>query len=243
MSRGPFFIFSLLFLFSGAIFAAKKLPRQLSDSDRHTVAQVLGLGSAMKLLSNPYPLGGYYGFEIGVSSEYIPLDDISTLGSKDGDKGEYNFYTLSVGKGLFYNIDMFLQFTPLPQSEGLSAYAGQFRWGFYEATNFPFVLSAIVTGTGASFSSTINSNNIGMDLVAVVNMKDVALYFGGGRVRGITTFIGGSGLTDDGLNHDVDLTENHAVFGVNIKLGKIFLAMEVDRYTESTYSGKLGTRF
>lgn len=244
-------MFRGLFIFIGAILvslsslAAKRLPSLLTEADRHTAAQVLGFGSAMKLLSNPYPLGGYSGLEIGISSEYIPLDNIGSLGTHDGDKGEYNFYTLSIGKGLFYNIDTFLQFTPMPQTEGLTSYAGQLRWGFFEATNFPFTLSAILFGSGGSFTNVINTNNFGLDLVAVINMRDVALYFGGGRVRGITNFVGGgtANLTDDGQSHDVDLLENHAVFGVNIKLSQFFLALEVDRYAESTYSGKLGTRF
>ena len=146
-------------------------------------------------------------------------------------------------KGFFIILICFCSLRRCLRVKVFSSYAAQFRWAFFEATNFPFVLSVIGTGTGSSFSSTINCNNVGYDLVATVNMKDVALYFGGGRLRNITTFIGGSGLTDDSLNHDVDSTANHAVFGVNIKLDKFFIAMEVDRYSESTYSGKLGTRF
>lgn len=235
----------ILFLFSVATaHASTTLPRQLSESDRRTATQVLGLGSMMKLLSDPYPLGGYEGLELGFSSEYIPFESVADLGTKSTDRGEYNYYTLSLGKGLFYNVDVFLQFTPLPQNEGMSNYGAQLRWGFYEARFFPFSLSLVLTGGGSSFSSLINSSTLGSDLVGSVNMRDVALYFGIGRAHTGTTFVGGaSGVTDDGDTHTVSLSEGHELFGVHFKFKPFFLALQVDRYSETTYSGKIGTRF
>lgn len=243
MKRG-LFIFSLLMIFSNVSTAAMRLPTQLNESNRKIVAQILGFGSMMKLLSNPYPLGGYSGVELGFSSEYIPFENLASLGSKSPDKGDYNYFTLSVGKGLFYNVDFFLQFTPMPQQEGLSSFGAQVRWGIFETNFFPFSLSLVMTGGGSSFSNVVNSTTQGADLVGTVNMKDVAVYFGAGKARTITTFVGGtSGVTDDQNSYQVDLLETHEVFGVSLKMSEYFVALEVDRYAEATYSGKVGVRF
>lgn len=216
----------------------------MTDNEQQIVAEVLGFGSTMKILSNPYPLGGYSGFEIGLGTEAISLDSIARLGSVDGDEGEYTYNTLSIGKGLYYNIDFFLQFTPFVQADGLSTYASQLRWGFYESSSFPFSLSAILYGNGASFASLVNTNSFGLDLIANFNVGAVALYGGGGPIRATTSFIGGpNGITSDGNSHDVDLLKNHYVLGLNFQLNKFFLAMQVDRYVESTYGGKIGMRF
>ncbi len=242
MVRG--FLIAFLFFVSFEVSAGTALPHHLNDSDRHTAAQILGLGSAVKVLSNPYPLGGYSGFEVGIGSEYIPFENVASLGSTSADKGEYQYYTLSFGKGLFYNVDLFLQFAPLPQKEGLSNYGAQLRWGFYEAYAFPISFSVIFSGGGTSYSSLINSNTLGIDLVATVSLKDVALYFGLGQTRSVTTFIGGdNGITDDGQNHQADVVSSHLLFGTHLKWESYFLALEVDRYYETTYGGKIGMRF
>ena len=243
MIRGLFLLILTAFLCQKTL-AGTTLPKGLNENDRKTAAGILSFGSMMKLLSNPYPLGGYDGVEVGFSSEYIPMENVATLGNKSDDKGEYNYYTISFGKGIFYNIDTFLQFTPLPQNEGISNFGAQIRWGFYEAQAFPFSMSLVVTGGGSSFSSLINSTTLGTDLVGVVNMHDVALYFGAGQARSSTKFIGGAnGLTDDQETHQVNLTKGHELFGVHVKMDKFFVALEVDRYDEAAYSGKLGMRF
>ncbi|MNL65433.1 hypothetical protein D3C87_1897620 [compost metagenome] len=85
---------------------------------------------------------------------------------------------------------------------------------------------------------------MGADLLATVNVGNVALYLGGGSVRAIGQFIGGAnGVTDDGSTHQEDTRQEHMVFGLNVALSKMFIALEVDRYTDSVYSGKLGFRF
>lgn len=243
MIRSLSVLFILFYICCGAV-ASTTFPRQLTESDRKTAAGILSFGSMMKLLSNPYPLGGYDGVEVGFASEYIPLENVAALGAKSDDKGEYNYYTISLGKGLFYNIDTFLQFTPLPQSEGMSSFGAQVRWGFYEAAFFPFSLSLVLNGGGSSFSSLINSTMLGADVVGVVDMNNVAVYFGVGQARSSTRFIGGAnGLTDDGETHQVNLTKGHQLFGVHLKMDKFFVALEVDRYQEASYGGKLGMRF
>ncbi len=224
--------------------AATVLPKNLNAADQQRALQILGYGSAPKVLDNPYPLGGYSGVEIGLSSEFIPIEDLSNLGSQSSDGGELNYYTLSFGKGLYYNIDTHVYFTPMMQDEDVLAYGAQVRWGFYEASFFPLTLTALVYGGGANFSNLINFNTLGLDVIASVNINKVALYAGMGRVRVMGTFIGGAGgVTDNTETVKRDEAEDHSVFGVSVDFKKMFLALQVDRYTDSNYSGKIGFRF
>ena len=78
-------------LLSSVSMATTRLPKQLDREDQSRALEILGFGSTAKTLDNPYPLGGYSGVEIGISSEFIPVDDLATLGDGNGDDGEYNF--------------------------------------------------------------------------------------------------------------------------------------------------------
>lgn len=237
-------IFGLVFWSSTFGWAATTLPKGLNKADRTRALEVLGFGSAPKILDNPYPLGGYSGIEVGLSSEYIPLEDVATLGATSKDKGEFNYYTLSFAKGLYYNIDLHVNFTPFIQEENVQVFGGQLRWGFFEANFFPLTLSTVIYAGGANFSNLINISTLGADIVATVNFDNVAIFLGGGRVRAIGKFIGGpDGITDDQVTAAQDVTEIHSVFGINVDISRMFVSMEIDRYTDSVFSGKVGFRF
>lgn len=220
------------------------MPMHLSSSDESRALEILGYGSASKILGNPYPLGGYSGVEIGVTSEFIPLDDLSHLGSKSDDNGELNFYDLTLAKGFYYNVDGLLYFTPPAQTQHIQNFGGQLRWGFYELTSFPISFSTVAYVGGANFDSLISVFSMGADLIATVSLDNVALYFGGGRSRAQGTFIGGSsGITASQQTERKTADEGHSVFGINVSVSQFFVALEIDRYTDSIYSGKLGMRF
>lgn len=237
-------IFVFIFMGISISFAATELPRNLDSGDQIRTLQILGFGSASKILDSPYPLGGYSGIEVGLSTEFIPAEDLSTLGDKTQDKGEFNYYTLTIGKGLYYNIDTLVYFTPTIQSEQMQNYGAQLRWGFYEANFFPLTLTAMLYGGGASFSNLINVSTMGMDLIATVTMDRLSIYVGTGRLRAIGTFIGGpDGITADQKTVSQDIVEDHGVFGINVDIAKMFIAMQIDRYSDSVYSGKIGFRF
>lgn len=225
-------------------FAATDLPRNLEVDEQVRTLQILGFGSAAKVLGNPFPLGGYSGIEVGLSSEFIPVDDLASLGSTTQDKGEFNYQTLTISKGLYHNVDTLVYFTPTIQEERMLNYGMQLRWGFFQADFFPLTLTAMLYGGGANFSNLINVNTMGMDLLASVTMDRVSLYVGTGRVRATGTFIGGpDGITADQKTVTQDIVDDHSVFGLSVKIARIFVAMEVDRYVDSVYSAKLGFRF
>ena len=239
-------IFSSVFIliFSTFAFASSTLPANLNASDRATALGILGFGSASKLLSSPYPMGGYSGVELGFSSEYIPMADVATLGAKTNNRSDLNYFNLTVGKGLYYNIDLLVQFIPMPQDESVSGYGAQLRWGFFEASFMPATLSFVINGSSTNFNNVLGTETTGADLVGAVSMRDVSLFVGIGQARTFGTFIGGTGgVTDSGNSEGADVSSAHTVFGVSVKMSQVFLAMEVDRYVQSTYAGKLGVRF
>lgn len=239
-------VFLFVAVLSGSVvsLAAIDIPKNLTLGDQIRTLQILGFGSASKILGNPYPLGGYTGLEIGLSSEFFSAEDLATLGDKTDDKGEFNYQTLTIGKGLYYNLDTVVYFTPTIQGELMQNYGAQLRWGFYEAGFFPLTLSTVLYGGGANFSNLLSVNTMGVDVIATVNMARLAIYVGAGRVRAIGTFIGGpDGITDDQRTVTQDIVEDHAVFGVNVAISKAFIALQIDRYTDSVYSGKIGFRF
>jgi hypothetical protein len=247
MSQIRLFFISILFVvstFATSAFALKSLPKSLTPSDQNRALEILGFGSASKILNNPYPLGGYMGIEMGLSTEFIPIEDLEGLGSGITERGEFNYYTLTLGKGLYYNIDTYLYFSPAVQGEDFQNFGAQVRWGFYEFGFFPLSLSAVLYGGGANFSNLINISTFGTDLIATVNMENVAIYTGVGSIRAVGTFVGGAnGITASQETEQQDLVEVHTLFGINIALAKMFVAMEIDRYTDTVYSGKLGVRF
>ncbi|MGZ3773667.1 MAG: hypothetical protein ACXVCY_15175 [Pseudobdellovibrionaceae bacterium] len=238
------FLFLSIFFTTFSSWSATTLPKNLSQSDRIRALEILGFGSAPKILDNPYPLGGYKGVEVGLSSEFIPIDELARLGSKTTDRGELNYYTLSFGKGIYYNVDTYVYFTPFLQNESVQTYGGQLRWGFYEAAFFPLSLSGNFYTGGANFSNLINVTTVGVDLIATVSMDNVAIFIGTGRIRASGKFIGGAdGITSSQTTESHDINDTHTVFGLNVNFTKAFMAFEIDRCTDSNYSGKLGYRF
>jgi hypothetical protein len=237
--------------------AALELPQNMNASDRRKALEILGLSSSAKILGNPYPLGGFSGVEIGYTTEVIATGDISTFGDKRAEtQKETSYSLLTLGKGLYHNVDIFLQFTPFRQGEDISNFGGQLRWGFYQAEYLPAHLSLMAYGNSSNFQNQISTVSSGADLIVGFSVQDMTLYTGIGAARASGKFMGGAdGLTAadpdpaTGLpsatkdTKTEEVSASHYVAGINVKFAKIFFAMQLDRYTQATYSAKLGIRF
>lgn len=221
-----------------------QIPTALTQKDRDAALEILGYGTAVKILDDPYPLGGYSGFEIGLSSEILSTAEISRLGAKSTTQSETSYQTINVGKGVYNNIDTFLQFSFLGQQENMAHFGGQVRWGFYQAEYLPVYLSLNVHGASTNFQNLISTTAYGLDLIAGFKEGDVTLFFGGGPIKAQGVFSGGSGgVTDTGETLKNSLQDSRFLAGLNIKFDKIFVSLELDRYSYPVYSAKLGFRF
>ncbi len=234
----------MISIVSVSSFAKLVIPTAMTTSDRQTALEALGYGTGAKLLGDPYPLGGYSGVEFGITDEIIPTSDISRLGSKATQQTETSYSVMTIGKGLYNNVDGFLQFGLSSTSESISNFGGQLRWGFYQAEYVPAFLSLVLSGSSTNFQNLIITNNQALDLITGINVDDVTLYLGAGQMRAQGTFVGGaSGITDTSETLKENVSGSHFLAGVNLKFSKVFLAMQIDRYTQANYSAKLGFRF
>lgn len=234
----------LLFLLSGEV-GAVEIPRNLNRSDRQSALQVLGLGTSNKILTNPYPLGGYPGFEIGISYEFIALDDLSRLGDGTNQQDDLVYPRFSVGKGLYADVDIYFHFTPFSERSGLTDYGGFIKWTFYQAKFFPINLALIADGNISNIRDELVTDSIGVNLVNGVTVNNFSLYFGAGWVRSTGRFLGSpssSSLTDSKLIETEVINEFHSLVGLTFFFDEIFFATQIDRFRDPVYSAKLGLR-
>ncbi len=224
--------------------ASLPIPKNMTKAEQRTAAEILGYTTMPKILGNPYALGGYAGVEVGYSFEVLRTDELSRLGSKTRTQTETSYSIFSFGKGLYNNVDIFFQLTPFTQEESISNFGGQLRWGFFQAEYLPISLAFNLSANTSNFQNLIFSNNQGADLLAAVSVQDLTLYTGIGHARTISHFVGGvDGITVTGDTGIVDSSQIHYLAGINIKLNQVFLALQLDRHTQETYSAKLGLRF
>ena len=248
---------------------AFEIPKGLSATDRREVVRTIGLNSAPKALSNPYPLGGYSGFELGYSVEFINVRDIRRIGCEPGSPGcantgysnetEWRYSRFTVGKGLYNDIDVFFSFMPPAGNVRASDYSGQLRWAFYQAEFLPVNLSFVTYFNSLNFNDTFMNRNFGAELMAGVNVNNFALYFGGGMVEAQGTFVGkdvsnncNEDCTVDPSDPELNTTsrtvtntvqETHTFVGFSLHYQNLFAAAQVDRYRDAVYSMKVGLRF
>lgn len=244
---------------------AFEIPKGLSETDRLEIVRTLGLNTATKMLDNPYPLGGYSGFELGYSIEYINIRDIRRLGcvpgapgcsnTKYSDESEWRYSRLTVGKGLYNDLDIFFHFMPPVGGIHVGDYGGALRWSFYQAQFLPINVSAIVHFDQLNYGNSFINRNVGAEIMAGVNVENFALYFGGGQIQASGTFIGGtcgahcsvdpSDPAYDQLSQTVTnrVIATHTVVGLSLHFENLFAAAQVDRYQDAVYSLKAGIRY
>lgn len=256
------FVFIIL-TYSCHSWASLTIPRNLSANDRDTVTRTLGLTTSSKLLTNPYPLGGYSGVEIGVSLEFIDTEALNRLGCEPGTSGcpntetptnrEFTFPRVTVGKGLYHDLDVFMHFAPPVEAIDLSDFGFQVRWSFYKAKFLPLSLAINAHANQLNVDNKFTNQNYGAMLSAGVNVNDFALYFGTGFVSAESQFT--CGTSGDAVVDDSDsvctgrgVVENnqygsHSVVGLSFEFLDMFAAAQIDRYRDPVFSGKLGVRF
>ena len=227
--------------------AAISIPSQLNGSDRQRVTEILGLGTSSKLISDPYPLGGYSGVELGVSMESINTEDVGRLGATTRREKDFSYAKVSVGKGLYNNLDMFLHFIPYTQNTGFSEYGGILRYCFYQAAFVPASFSILVHANSTNIGNVFFSQTIGLELVSGLNVGNFAMYVGGGQVqsngrfsRSINAISAGETVARDESN---TLAQFHSFVGGSFDVEPYFIALQIDQYTQAVYGGKIGVRF
>lgn len=225
--------------------AAVLIPQNMNAGDRQETLRIIGLGTGAKALTDPYSLGGYSGLEFGLSFETIPTEDLARLGNRlASPQADVTIPKFTIGKGLFSNIDFFIHFIPYNQRTELSQYGGMLRWNFYEGSSVPVSASVVAHMNTGNINNLVTTRASGIDLMGGINVNEVALYAGIGMLQATGSFVGGaSGLTDTGRNEIEGVSTLHTVVGGTVRIRKVFIALQLDRYTQSVISGKIGLRF
>lgn len=231
-------------VFATPAIAKVEFPTGLDRDDRREIVRLLGLASSGKILSDPYPLGGYQGFEAGISVENLPVEDIARLGNTlTTPQKDIAYPKFTIGKGLYENIDFFVHFIPYSEKTQLAQYGGILRSNVYQAKFLPVSLSVLVNFNNANFSNLLTARSFGIDLIGGINVDNVSLFVGGGPVQSRGRFIGGAqGITESGLLESETVDGFHTVMGANMHISRIFLTVQIDRYVTTVYSAKLGLR-
>lgn len=232
------------FVFSSLAHAALQLPQGLTTADRKEALKIVGFGTAAKVLTDPYALGGFHGFEFGVSIETIPTEDLGRLGNRlSSVQPDVTVPKFTIGKGLYSNLDIFIHFIPYNQTTELSQYGGAIRWGVYEAPSLPLSLSLLAHINTGNINNQLSTRTFGIDAVGGINVEEVSLYAGIGGLQSSGTFVGGNSGVTDTLNKEYESVSGlHTLIGANVRIKQFFAAVQLDRYTQSVISAKLGLR-
>lgn len=237
----------VLFLFCGLTTAqaAVQIPANMSKNDRLEALRIMGFGTSSKILTDPYPLGGYSGLEIGIAVENLPTDDLARLGSRvSSPQQEVSYPKFTIGKGLYNDVDLFFNFTPYNRQDQVSQWGAMVRWGFYQATLLPFSASIIGHFNSANINNQLTARTYGIDVIGGINVNNVSLFAGAGSLQSTGRFIGGPrGITDTQELETESVSGLHTVIGATVHISKFFLAAQIDRYTTPVFSAKLGFRF
>lgn len=233
----------VVFIFFHFQVNASKIPQQLDANDQITAARSLGYALSSRVLSNPYPLGGYHGFEFAMSNELIPWTDISRLGITTNSTGEFQVKHISFAKGLYNHIDVGMHFSLLPQDQAIESYGGQVRWTFFDFEHFPATLAVSAHASSANYENHIIAKNSSTDLLMSVYTSPLTLFLGVGLSRASVQFIGGAnGITADQKTSILKNNSLHTFIGTNFEIDRTFIALQIDRYFETSYAIKLGYR-
>lgn len=233
----------ILFFYLPA-FASFNVPSGLDQNDRIETLKILGPGSAHRSLTAQFPLGGYSGFEVSLSRHYLNVADLSALGDGNSDEDNISYPVMTLGKGLFYDIDFFISFVPFAQSDTIQNVSTLVRWSFYQSEEWPIYLSAAINGGNSTYQNKLTTLNYGYDLYLNFKSQNLSLYFGLGTLFSTGQFVGGAtGVTASNKSETENITSSHSVIGADLQLGNWFVVGQLDRYFDSFYSAKLGYRF
>ncbi len=185
--------------------------------------------------------------ELGLSVENVNSEEIGRFGSTTRREKDFSYSKMTVGKGLYNNLDLFLHFIPFTQNTGFSEYGALLRYCFHQAAFIPASFSVLIHANSNNIGNVFFSQSRGIELVAGLNVGNFAMYVGGGPVqstgffsRSITAPEPGTSVSRDESNL---VSQLHSYVGGTFDVEPYFLALQIDQYTQAVYSGKLGLRF
>lgn len=236
----------ILFIFIALQTQARNLsfPQDLSQPERVLISHWFAPSSTPSLLSTSYPLGGYSGFEFGLSHHRLPTSLINSLtGVAPDSHDDLSYPLLTLGKGLYDNTDIFVSFSPLMGVNQISHYSGLIRHEFWRSNSNHFRISAQIYRGSSNIYNQLNLRSQGIDFLLTSTFQRVSLYWGIGQLSSVARFSGGAnGTTDSNEEETESLYRTRNIFGFEWPIKNYFIAAEINRMNLSYYAIKLGVR-
>lgn len=231
----------LICLFISFQASAALVSSNLSESDRDKVLRTLGNSSSLKILGDPYPLGGYSGFELGLSIETVSTDSFVDLGDGSAGGKLLTYPVVSIGKGLYENLDLFVNFSLFGTENRVGTYGGILRWGFFESKTIPLTLSLSLQSLSNNFDNQITGELYGGMINVGLNFNNSSYYLGLGKVNAQAEFA--KEIVDSPNQEKAESSDTHFKVGAVWHFSPYFVSLELNRYYISHFTGKIGLRF
>lgn len=237
------FIITFILFFTSLALAKFDLPQQMNAKDRQRALEILGSATSSRLLSSAYPLGGWQGLEVGLSRHYIPASYLSSLGDRSATQNDFNYPMLTIGKGLYGNVDLHVGFVPMFQSDAISHASAQIRYQLWKSPSKIFRLSGLVHASTTNLLNQLIMQNYGFNIIGITTIDELSLFVGAGLSSTDGRFIGGNkGITDSKDSEQETKRLPHQLIGLEYLINNYFVAAEIDRYDSPYYSLKVGYR-
>lgn len=226
---------------------ARQIPKSLDSDEVDDIARLLGFNTSTKLLSQPYPLGGFSGLEFGFSQHFVDVQEISALGDQTATEDTFSYSQVSIGKGLYNDIDLYLHFVPFSKANQVSEYGALLKWGIFEASYLPLSLALLAHINSINIEDNYINQSSGLDALAAISTETISLYFGIGQVRARSLFKSTvldaadpvfAGVTE----YKESFSSMHSFVGISAEFYNFFVVGQIDRYKDPVYSFKIGLR-
>lgn len=220
------------------------VPQGMDAQDQQRFLEIVGASTSSKFLSNSYPLGGYSGLETSLSFDMIDSQEVSSLGNGTNSSAGLKYPTLTIGKGLYNNSDLFFQFVPPSKTMQISKFGASLRWSFYQGLYLPINASLLLNADTASIRGRVTTRNLGSDIMLGLNLSQFSFFMGGGYVLCWGDFVGGSaGVTASLVAESRRVKTTHLMFGATYNFEPFFIGVSLNRYRVTNLSLKAGFLF
>lgn len=240
-------LISIILLFSVLADARVRIPTNLDKEDRQKTLEVLGFSTSSKLLTDPYPLGGFAGFEFGLEHHTITVDELAPLGNTVPEQEFFSYSTISIGKGLYNNFDIFFHFMPYSEGTGISEYGAIIRWGFYQLAYYPVSFSLTAHANSTNINDVLNTRSTGLDFTTGITAQNIFFYLGSGWATTKGSFLGGPTGIIETSSTDAKKSESledvRYFLATGFRVSYVFTVFSLDVFHDPTYSAKIGFRY
>lgn len=217
--------------------------QNLGQADFNALSEDLSSALSYKPVGLATPLG-VTGFDIGVEVTQTNMAKSSQIWSSITGSGTTlnNLYVpkVHVDKGLPFGLDIGAFYSAVPTTN-ISLYGGELRWAVIDNVALPTV-SVRGAFTKLSGVSQLSFDTKSLDVSIAKSFAIVTPYAGVGKVWASSTANVASSITGFALSDS--LSQNKVYGGVNLNLGLVNLAAELDKTgSASSVSAKLGFRW